>query len=72
MNNINNDDWEQKKQGFTEVLKLMEMINEKRRSPLNDIARMLKDQLDAFMDAGFTRQEAFELVKQLLSGIGRS
>ncbi len=65
----NNDDWNKKKEGFMEVFKLMEMINKNQETPEIHMAHVLKDQFDAFMAVGFTREEAMELTKSLTAGI---
>ena len=74
MNNINNDDFEKKKQGFTEVLKLMEMCNAARenrdKQGAMPMAKFFKAQYDAFVEVGFSREEAMQLLVSLVGGIG--
>lgn len=74
MNNINNDDdLEKKKQGFTEVLKLMEMCNaannSKDKAGAMVVAKIFKNQYDAFISVGFTREESIQLLSCFASGI---
>lgn len=75
MNNINNDDdLEKKKSSFVEVLRLMEMCNAagkaKNTASWTAIAKTFKEQYDAFVAVGFTREEAMQLLVSLVGGLG--
>lgn len=76
MNNINNDNdnFEEKKKSFIEVLRLMEMINTSKSSSnkvmFERMAHIFKDQYDAFISVGFTREEAMQILTAIIGGIG--
>ena len=66
-------DFEEKKQGFVEVLKLMDMCNTARSSRdkqgAMSVATVFKNQYDAFISVGFSREEAMQLLMALVDGI---
>lgn len=66
-------DFEKKKQGFVEVLKLMEMCNNAKSSRDKQgamaVATVFKNQYDAFISVGFTREESIQLLSCFASGI---
>ena len=75
MNNINNnDDFEKKKSGFVEVLRLMETCNAankaKDTASWTAMAKTFKELYDAFVAVGFTREEAIQLLVSLVGGLG--
>lgn len=69
----NNDDFEEKKKGFVEVLKLMEMCNaannSKDKTGAMAVAKVFKNQYDAFISVGFTREESMQLLSCFASGV---
>ena len=67
-----NDDWNNKKEGFLEVLKLMDMINKSQQSEWVKLARVIWDMFDGLMKVGFTREEALEITKSMIGNLGRS
>ena len=66
-------DFEEKKQGFLDILAMMSAVNKekaKEEAIAKTMAHILYNQYSAFVREGFSPEQAMDLVKCLILGVG--